>query len=267
MSADVLFSNKLEPNGQLASDESRLDAVLHLLREQTTASLAEIAERFGVSQMTIRRDIKKLAASGQVIRVPGGARIERSFGGERSYFERLQRMSEAKMSIGRAAAALVRNGESITLDSGTTTVYIARYLRQHRDISVFTFSLAALEELSGCDSVRVELTGGTYRRSSHDLIGHVVDEALSAIQTDKVFFGAAALSFHKGVMVYDPEAPRNLLQTANQRILVLDSSKIGREARYGFCRVDDCDLIITDRGIEPEALERLQKLRKVIVAK
>lgn len=251
---------------QVTSDQTRLDAVLHLLREQTTASLTEIAERFGVSEMTVRRDIKKLAASGQVIRVPGGARIERSFGGERSYFERLHRMSDAKMSIGRAAAALVQNGESVTLDSGTTTVYIARYLRQHRDISVFTFSLAALEELSGCDSVRVELTGGTYRRSSHDLVGHVVEEALAAVHTDKVFFGAAALSFRKGIMVYDPEAPRSLLETADQRILVLDSSKIGREARYGFCRLDQCDLIVTDGGIEPEALERLQKIGKVIVA-
>jgi DeoR/GlpR family transcriptional regulator of sugar metabolism len=262
----VLFSHTLDPNEPL-SDQNRLDAVLHLLREQTTASLAKIAERFGVSEMTVRRDIKKLAASGQVIRVPGGARIERSFGGEKSYFERLQRMGQAKMAIGRAAAALVKNGESITLDSGTTTLYIARYLRQHRDISVFTFSLAVLEELSGCDSVGVELTGGMYRSSSHDLIGHAVDEALAAIHTNKVFFGAAALSFRKGIMVFDPEAPRRLLQTADERILVLDSSKIGQEARYGFCRLDQCDLVITDSGIEPEALDRLQKLRKVIVAK
>jgi DeoR family fructose operon transcriptional repressor len=216
--------------------------------------------------MTVRRDIQKLAASGQVIRIPGGARIERSFGGEKDFFERLQRMSNAKTSIGKAAASLVQNGESVTLDSGTTTLYIARHLRQHRDISVFTFSLAVLEELSGCESVRVELTGGTYRRSSHDLVGHTVSQALSEIHTEKVFFGAAALSFRKGVMVYDPEAPRNLLNTANEKILVLDSSKIDQEARYGFCRLDQCDLVITDRGIDPETLERLRKLQRVIVA-
>jgi DeoR family fructose operon transcriptional repressor len=262
----MLFFNTLEPNEHLISDNDRRDAMLHLLRERTTASLAEIAERFQVSEMTVRRDIQKLAASGQVIRVPGGARIERSFGGEKSFFERLQRMGDAKQSIGKAAAALIEDGQSATMDSGTTTLYIARHLRQHRNISVFTFSLAVLEELSGCDSVRVELTGGTYRRSSHDLIGHAVDEALSTIHTDKVFFGAAALSFRKGVMVYDPEAPRGLLQTANKRILVLDSSKIDREARFGYCRLEQCDLIVTDRGIAPEALKRLSKLRKVIVA-
>jgi DeoR family fructose operon transcriptional repressor len=256
----------LEPNEPLIPDNDRREAILHLLRERTTATLVELAERFQVSEMTVRRDIQKLAGSGQVIRVPGGARIERSFGGEKSFFERLQRMGDAKQSIGKAAAALIEDGQSVTLDSGTTTLYIARHLRQRRDISIFTFSLAVLEELSGCDSVRVQLTGGTYRRSSHDLIGHAVDASLSAIHTDKVFFGAAALSFRKGVMVYDPEAPRGLLETAHERILVLDSSKIDQEARYGYCRLEQCDLIITDHGIVPDALERLSKLRKVIVA-
>jgi hypothetical protein len=118
----VLFFNKLDPDDQLSSDNDRRDAELSLLREQTTASLTEIAERFQVSEMTVRRDIQKLAASGQVIRVPGGARIERSFGGEKSFFERLQRMGDAKRCIGKAAAALIEEGESVTLDSGTTTL-------------------------------------------------------------------------------------------------------------------------------------------------
>jgi DeoR/GlpR family transcriptional regulator of sugar metabolism len=250
----------------LISEGTRRDAVLRLLREQTSASIAEIAGRFQVSEMTIRRDIQKLAEAGQVIRVPGGARIERAFGGERDFFERLQRMADAKKAIGKAAAAMVQNGESVTLDSGTTTLYIARHLRQHRNITVITFSLAALEELAGCDAVRVELTGGAYRRSSHDLIGSAVEASLSAICTDRVFFGAAALSFHKGVMVFDPEAPRALLAAGRERILVVDSSKINKEATYGYCQLESCDVIITDGGVDPDDLERLRKLGKVIVA-
>jgi DeoR/GlpR family transcriptional regulator of sugar metabolism len=239
--------------------------VLQLLREQTSASIPDIASRFDVSEMTIRRDIQKLADSGQVIRIPGGVRIER-FGGEKSFHERLQRMAEAKQSIGKAAAELVRNGESLTIDSGTTTLFVARHLRHHRDIVVFTFSLAVLEELAGCDSVRVELTGGAYRRTSHDLIGRAVGDSLSAVSADKVIFGAAALSFRKGIMVYDREAPRSLLESGREKILVIDSSKIAQEAMYGFCGIDCCDLIVTDRGIQPADLARLRKLRKVIVA-
>jgi DeoR/GlpR family transcriptional regulator of sugar metabolism len=251
----------------LISEGGRREAVLCLLREQTSASIAEIAGRFQVSEMTIRRDIQKLVEAGQVIRIPGGARIEKAYGGERDFFERLQRMAEAKIAIGKAAAAMVQHGETVTLDSGTTTLYIARHLRQHRDITVVTFSLAALEELSGSDSVRVELTGGFYRRSSHDLIGNAVHEKLGAISTDRVFFGAAALSFRKGVMVFDPEAPRELLDSGRERVLVLDSSKINQEATYAFCPLERCDAIITDSGIQPEDLERLSQIGKVIVAK
>jgi len=256
----------MDSSEPLITDGNRRNAVLRLLREQTSASISEIATRFQVSEMTIRRDIQKLSESGQVIRIPGGARIERAFGGERDFFERLQRMAEAKNAIGRTAAAMVQNGESITLDSGTTTLYIARNLRQHSDVTVFTFSLAALEELAGSDTVRVELTGGTYRRSSHDLIGSAVHSSLSTISTNRVFFGAAALSFRKGVMVFDREAPRALLDAGRQRILVIDSSKIGHEATYGFCPLEVCDTIITDAAIKPEDLDRLRKFGKVIVA-
>ena len=251
---------------QLASDTARRNAVLLLLREQTTASIAEIASRFRVSEMTIRRDIQKLSDLGQVIRIPGGARIERSFGAEKSFHERMHRMADAKSAIGKAAAALVRPGESVTIDSGTTTLFLARHLRQHRDIVVFTFSLAVLEELAGSESVRVELTGGSYRRTSHDLIGPAVADSLASISTDKVFFGAAALSFRKGVMVYDREAPRAMLDAGREKILIIDSTKIAQEAMYGFCAISRCDLIITDRGIAPADLARLEKLRKVIVA-
>src|SRR5580698_10628443 len=94
------------------SDRSRLDAIVQMLKISTSASIEEIAEAFHVSQMTIRRDLQKLVEAGQVIRIPGGARIERWQGAERSFFERLQKMSHAKRSIGAAAAALVRDGES-----------------------------------------------------------------------------------------------------------------------------------------------------------
>src|ERR1700735_2482179 len=256
----------MAPAAPLLPDGARRDAVLLLLHEKTTASITEIALRFAVSEMTIRRDIQKLAAAGQVIRIPGGVRLERSFGGEKSFHERLQRMADAKRAIGKAASELVRNGESVTIDSGTTTLFIARHLRQHRDIVVFTFSLAVLEELAGCDSVRMELTGGAYRRTSHDLVGKAVEDSLSMVSADKVFFGAAALSFRKGVMVYDREAPRSLLDAGRERILVIDSGKIAQEAMYGFCRVEKCDLIITDGGIKQADLTRLRKLSKVIVA-
>ena len=247
-------------------EPSRLDSIVQMLKVNTSASIAEIAEVCRVSQMTVRRDLQKLVEAGQVMRIPGGARIDHWRGAERTFFERLQKMSHAKRSIGAAASALVRDGESVVLDSGTTTLYVARELRSRRNIVVFTFSLAALEELTSAEEVRVELTGGVYRASSHDLIGHAVAQSLSSIFADTVIFGAAAISFTRGVMVHDPDAQHEMLQAGKRKVLVIDSSKIGTEATYRLCGIEDCDLILTDKGISREALARLSQITQVQVA-
>ncbi|HEY4358650.1 MAG TPA: DeoR/GlpR family DNA-binding transcription regulator [Acidobacteriaceae bacterium] len=232
----------------------------------TSASIEEIAQACHVSQMTIRRDLQKLVEAGQVIRIPGGARIEHWRGAERSFFERLQKMSSAKRSIGAAASALIRDGESIVLDSGTTTLYVARELRARRNVVVFTFSLAVLEELTSAEGIRVELTGGVYRSSSHDLIGHAVAKSLTSIFADTVIFGAAAISFSRGVMVHDPDTQHEMLQAGKRKVLVVDSSKIGTEATYRLCGIEDCDLIVTDKGVAASDLTRLRHLTSVQVA-
>ena len=247
-------------------EPSRLDSIVQMLKVNTSASIAEIAEVCRVSQMTVRRDLQKLVEAGQVMRIPGGARIDHWRGAERTFFERLQKMSHAKRSIGAAASALVRDGESVVLDSGTTTLYVARGLRSRRNIVVFTFSLAALEELTSAEEVRVELTGGVYRASSHDLIGHAVAQSLSSIFADTVIFGAAAISFTRGVMVHDPDAQHEMLQAGKRKVLVIDSSKIGTEATYRLCGIEDCDLILTDKGIGPDSLARLSQITQVLVA-
>ena len=248
------------------SESSRREAVLELLRENTSASISEIAEQFRVSQMTIRRDLQKLVEAGQVIRIPGGARIERWHGMERTFLERLENMSPAKRAIGKAAAALVKDGQSVVLDSGTTTLYVARELRSRHNVFVITFALAVLEELASAEEVRVELTGGAYRASSHDLIGRGVADGLKSIYADHVLFGAAAVSFARGVMVHDPDAQREMLQAGKQKILLVDSSKIGIEATYRLCGIEDCDLIITDSMLPEADLARLRRLTAVQIA-
>jgi DeoR family fructose operon transcriptional repressor len=249
------------------SSQERQSEILLLLKESGTVSIGEIAERFAVSEMTVRRVLYKLADAGLVIRTPGGAMVAPSGSMERTFLERSANMSGAKDALGRAAAGLVHDGETVVLDSGTTTRCIARYLAAKRNLVVVTTSLAVLEELAGSAGVQVRLTGGAYRRSSHDLSGNAVIESLGDINADKVFFGAAALSFRKGVMNYDADMPRAFLHAGKQRILAMDSSKLGLEAVYRLCPVESCDLVITDSGVKPADLARLRKLTKVLVAK
>lgn len=246
--------------------EDRKGEILLLIKERGTASIAEMAEHFAVSEMTVRRVLHKLADSGLVIRTPGGAMVAPSGSMEKSFLERSAKNAAAKDAIGREAAKLVQNGETVVLDSGTTTRYVARYLASKRDITVVTTSLAALEELSGSANVQVRLTGGVYRRSSHDLSGNAVVDALGSVYADKVFFGAAALSFQKGVMNFDAEMPRVFLRAGRERILVIDSGKIGTEAVYRLCALEKCDMVITDSSIKAADLARLRKSTSVVVA-
>ncbi|HLV87639.1 MAG TPA: DeoR/GlpR family DNA-binding transcription regulator [Candidatus Sulfotelmatobacter sp.] len=248
------------------SPGDRTGGILLLLKERGTASISELAVHFAVSAMTVRRVLHKLADSGLVIRTPGGAMLAPSTSLEKSFLERSAKMARAKNAIGREAAKLVREGDTVVLDSGTTTRYVARYLASRHNVTVVTTSLAVLEELAGSPSVQVRLTGGVYRRSSHDLTGNSVVDVLGGIYADKVFFGAAALSFHRGVMNFDAEMPSVFLRAARERILVIDSSKIGEEAAYRLCAVEKCDKVVTDKGIKPADLTRLRKLSNVLVA-
>ena len=248
------------------SAETRQSEILLFIKEKGTATIGEIAREYAVSDMTVRRVLHRLADAGLVIRTPGGAMVAPSGSMERTFLERSEKMASAKDAVGRAAAALVREGDTVVLDSGTTTRYIARHLRPRGNIVVITTSLAVLDELAGCPGIEVRLTGGTYRRSSHDLSGIAVEEALNGVFADRVFFGAAALSFQKGVMNYDREMPKAFLRAGRQRVLAIDSSKVGVEAVYRMCPIEDCDLVITDSGIKPEHLKQLRRLAKVTVA-
>ncbi len=246
--------------------EDRQSELLLFIKEKGTASHAEMAAQFSVSEMTVRRAVHKLADTGLVIRTPGGAMAALSGSMERSFLERSAKMSGAKDAIGREAARLVQEGETVVLDSGTTTRHVARHLSAKHDLVVVTTSLAVVEELAGSPGVQVKLTGGVYRRSSHDLSGPPMLNALADIYADKVFFGAAALSFHKGVMNYDAEMPKAFLRAGRERILVIDSSKIGVEAVYRLCPLKKCDLVIVDKGVKSADLTRLRKMTNVLVA-
>jgi DeoR/GlpR family transcriptional regulator of sugar metabolism len=247
----------------MSANSLRKKEILRLLANESHLSIAELRRRFRVSEMTIRRDLYALAETGQVLRTPGGVALMRTVTFERDFADRLRKNSQEKEKIGRAAAALIGENESIVLDSGTTTLNIAHHLRGRKDITVITFSLAVLDDLQ---AARVELTGGKYRRSSLDMVGYQVADYLRKIHANKVFLGAATLSFKGDIMVNDPEAPRELLEAGTQRILVIDSSKIGKEALYFYCRIADCDIIIVDDGIKDGDLRRLRRITNTIVA-
>jgi DeoR family fructose operon transcriptional repressor len=249
-----------------AKRRSRVAELSKFLKERSSATYGELAEHFAVSEMTMRRDVEILAATGQVLIVPRGVQTAKGFLAELPFLDRIQRMGKEKDLIGRAAALQVTEGSSVVLDSGTTTLQVAHHLRD-KHCTVITMSLSALQELADSPTVRVEMVGGVYRSSSQDLVGPQVYEGLSSVRADRVIFGAAAVSLDGNVMVNDTEAAQGLVRAGRERILVVDSSKIGAEALYRFCELGQCDLMITDEGAKESDLEQLRKRVKLLVAR
>lgn len=213
-----------------------------------TAHVSELARAFEVSEMTVRRDLHALERDGKLERVHGGAVgsvPERPFG------EIALEGLDLKDRIGRAAAALVRDGQTVMLDIGTTTLQIARHLRGRR-VTLITTNLAALDELRDDDQVEVVLPGGLVRRNYRSTVGVLAEEALRQLNADVAFLGTSAID--SDLSVWDTtmiEVPikRAMIRAAARVVLVADSDKFAMSGVVRVCGPGDLDHIITDAGL------------------
>lgn len=213
-----------------------------------TAHVSDLARAFAVSEMTVRRDLHALERDGKIERVHGGAVGTVP---ERPFDEIALEGSEAKERIGAAAAALVRDGQTVMLDIGTTTVQIARHLRGRR-ITLITTNLAALDELRDDDQVEVVLPGGLVRRNYRSTVGVLAEEALRQLNADIAFLGTSAvdhdLSVWDTTMIEVP-IKRAMIRAAGRVVLVADCEKFAMSGVVRICGPEDLDHIITDAGL------------------
>jgi DeoR/GlpR family transcriptional regulator of sugar metabolism len=211
--------------------------------------VAELAREFGVSEMTIRRDLKELDQDGVLVRVRGGAvrHASRSFEPPRS--DRATSEPSAKRAIGRAAAALLEQGDSAILDVGTTTGELARALRGREGLTIVTASLPVAVELGEERGIRVLLTGGTLRPGELSLVGARAEEAFQDLNCDIAFIGVAGLTSEEGLTEYsldDTRVKQAAMRHARRVAVLADHSKLGRVALATICPLNGVDLLITD---------------------
>jgi DeoR family transcriptional regulator of aga operon len=173
--------------------EERRRRICELLREQGRVTVEALAARFGTSQVTIRADLSTLESSGALTRTHGGA-LNVEVSDQPLGVKRLQHHAE-KLRIADAAAELIREGETIILDSGTTTAEIARRIRRLdlKSINVITNALNIAALLIDVPSVRLIMPGGILRRESNSLSGHMAEAALANLQADRLYLGADGL--------------------------------------------------------------------------
>jgi DeoR/GlpR family transcriptional regulator of sugar metabolism len=233
----------------LSNTNARQTHVLELLATEERVSVAELARQFGVSDMTIRRDLEALEQQGALSRVHGGAVRAQSRSYEPPFAARMSRRTDAKQRIGLAAAALLSRGETVILDAGTTTLELARALRGQHELRVLAMSLQVANVLLDQPQITLMLCGGVVRLGELSLTGALAERAFTDFSFDTYFMSAGGIDVDMGVTEYNPEdaaVKRAAFANARRRIAVTDGSKIGARAFARVCDVDMLDMVVTD---------------------
>ena len=232
--------------------EPRRMKILEWLQEEGSARVRDLSVAFAVSEATIRQDLERLDTDGYVVREHGGAYLK-------SMPQQVQSMSlqhltnmEPKRKIGRAAAALVGHGETIILDSGSTTTEIANNLTGHDSLNVITNAINIALLLGALPSMTVHLSGGLFKAPTLSVTGEKSGDFFSGIFAEKLFLATAAVSFEAGLTfpaMADLYVKRAMIKAASKVYLVADSTKIGRTSFSSLGPIDLIGALITDDGI------------------
>jgi len=242
--------------------EERRRLIVGLLERQERATVEELADRFGVSAVTIRGDLDRLAESGALVRAHGGA-LKRVAQCDVSIAARATLHQGEKVRIAQAASQLVREHETIILDSGTTTAEIARRLKllDLKALTVVTNGLNIAVELANLRNIRVILLGGLLRQTSYSTVGPQAEQTLHGLYADRLFLGVDGLDLQGGLTTPDVlEAQLNalMIKVSREVITVADSSKFHRRSLSRIAGVSDVHRIITDDGADGEIVENLR---------
>lgn len=251
----------------LEPSENRRMAILEELANTRRVYVSDLSHRFHVSEVSIRRDLTELATRGLLRRVRGGAVCVPQTILEWSFNERLLMHKESKERIGRAAAALVQDGDVIIMDSGTTVVHVARHISADilasGHLTVITSSLPIVRELGCWKGVHLILLGGIYVPVQEVVVGPQAIASLAGLHADKMFLGAGGLSLEVGATtatVLDAQVDRASASASDQVIAVIDSSKIGRKGLAAVVPLAEIDIFITDAGAPAHFVTQAREL-------
>ena len=242
--------------------EERRKKILYYLKNDSSVQVDKLSEDFDVSLATIRRDLAALEKEGLLRRVYGGAvSVNKPIASDDAFKVRQFRQMEEKIAVGRLAASLVQPGDTVLLDIGTTTLEVAKALKNRSDVTVLTNSLSILNELVD-SSLNVYSLSGRMRKNEYSFEGNLVVNALQSFHIDKVFLGCGGYSMEYGLTetIYENALNRSFfIQQGEDAILVTDSSKFGKNSSVIVENSARVKTIVTDTGLSEDWLRKLRE--------
>lgn len=242
--------------------EERRQLISEMLSKQSRIKVNEISELLNVSESTIRRDLKEMEEMGLLSRTHGGAVSFSVTNFEPSFNEKETSNLEEKYSIGKAAAEMIKDGDTVVIDSGTTTLELARNITA-KNISVITNSIDIASVLCQKENVEVILTGGSLRPNTRAMVGQIAENVIKNFRVDKAFIGANGISAEAGLTTpnyTEAQTKKAMIDIANKVIIVIDSSKFNKVNLAVISPVSEITTIITDSAADRKVLAEFEEL-------
>lgn len=239
----------------------RRQEILSALEETGQLSVAALSDRFGVSEVTIRADLQALSQQGFVLRTRGGA-LATNVLPEFSFDVRQQQHAEQKARIGREAAGLIRDGDTIAMDASTTALSIIPHLKNFTELTVITYSLRVAMSLLGQTHVHVFMPGGRLRRQSIALVGQYENMVLTDFHARLGFFGARGITLNEGltdVALEEVQMKQAMLARCKRLVALIDCRKWGQIATTTFAPVEQLNTIITDCEAPSDLVDEISR--------
>jgi len=231
----------------------RRKEILELLNNEGEVFVENLSTRFQVSEVTIRKDLELLEKNNLLLRARGGAiRLKSGVGVDYRISEKHRLHYHEKSVIGKLAAGMVRNGDTIILDSGTTTLEMANHLSREIEATVITNALNIATALSGHPFVNLIVPGGSLRKNSLSLVGPLAEKTMRNFHIDKAFLGIDGIDARSGFYtpnIEEAHLNRIMIEISEESILLSDSSKFLRKSLNLVCGPGDIDALVTDEGI------------------
>ena len=242
----------------------RREKIEELINENKSVLVADLATHFDVTPETIRADLLKLEKKGVLIRTYGGATLSTGSGAELSYKERDVMNAEAKHKIGTYAAKLIHSGETIFLDASTSSLYLARNIKDKHGLTVITNAASIIAELADCENIKLISTGGLLSKRNMSYTGRFTERMIREnFAANKFFFSCKGVTADRGLTDASEEeayVKRAMMDVSDSVIFLCDHNKLGRKSIPVIAPLERIDTVITDVRLDREWSNALEGL-------
>ena len=247
---------------------NRRSEILQILEKQDDISVVTLSRKFDISEVSIRNDLAQLENKGLLIRTRGGAIKKHPVNFDLNLNQRLKKNYKEKQQIGKKAIEYINEGDTIVMDSGSTTLEIAKNLKQFNKLKLITNSLPIADLVADFKGVEVIITGGILRPEMRSLVGSMTESNLSNYYCNVAFIGTDSISSEYGIstsIIEEATLNQAMMKISEKVIVVTDSSKFLRRSFVKIADIDALDSIITDYKIPDEEKQRLNRLRVELI--